>query len=245
MKLLAGFVTLCLTVVAIAYIQQKSNTKSFFKNSSPLTQYIDVSGHHFETFSSDDISWELQLSLSGKEKNDLIQKKNARIQELTKLTSSLEINKDSLLFENYTLKKEWNWNSGKKVFVGYQLNQQIKVSLRSQEKSDYFSEGLTQINDIEVLNIKYDVSDKDEKKNQIAAQAFEKAKRKARTLAKASGQKLGPVISITEEPQQNEPLVFATYSKAGLLGGARAAIGENGPNKTTLEATTFVRFSVK
>ena len=245
MKLLAGFIAFCITIVAVFYIKQQSHPTPNFEKSSNLVQYIEVSGYHSEIFSSDDISWELQLSLSGKEKNDLIQKKNARIQELTTLTSSLEINKDSLLFENYTLRKEWSWNNGKKVLAGYQLNQTIKVSLRSQEKSDLFSEGLTQINDLEVLNIKYDINNKDEKKNQIAAEAFNKAKRKATVLALASGKKLGRVLSISETAQQNEPIVFSTYKSRGLLGGAMTAVGENGPNKTTLEATTFVRFSIK
>ena len=76
MKFLIAFISLCITITAIVYIKQNPKTTSSSSNSSRIIEYIDVSGQHSETFSSDQIVWELQISLMGQEKEQLLIKKN-------------------------------------------------------------------------------------------------------------------------------------------------------------------------
>jgi uncharacterized protein YggE len=246
MKFLIAFISLCITITAIVYIKQNPKTTSSSSNSSRIIEYIDVSGQHSETFSSDQIVWVLQISLMGKEKEQLLIKKNERIKELTTLVSSIGIDPNNLSFENYTLRKQWNWDRGKRTFESYQLNQTIKVQLTSEEKSDLLSEGIIQINDIEIVNVRYEIADIEEKTNQISAKAFKKAKDKAKFLAKTSGKEIETVISISENPINNEPIILGArngLSKASLFDSSTP--GSNGPTKTTLESQVFVRFLLK
>jgi len=246
MKFLIAFISLCITITAIVYIKQNPKDSSPSNNSRQTIGYIDVSGLHSETFTSDQILWELQISLMGKEKEELILKKNERIKQLTALTSSIGIDPNNLSFENYTLRKQWNWDRGKRTFESYQLNQTIKVQLTSEERSDLLSEGIIQINDIEIVNVRYEIADIEEKTNQIAAKAFKKAKDKAKSLAKTSGKEIETVISISETPLTNEPILLGAGNglrKASLFDSSMP--GTNGPTKTTLESQVFVRFLLK
>lgn len=239
MKFLAGFIVLCITITTIVYIKENPKTTQQTTDSALTNHYIDVSGYHSETFSSDKIIWELQISLMGKEKEELLLKKNERVKELSSLVASLGIDTDSLIFENYTLKKDWTWEQGKRIFTAYHLNQNIVVPIKTEEKSDIFSENLVQIGDIEIQNVKYEISNKEEKVNQIASIAFEKAKSKANVLAKSAGKKLKTVITISENPIQDESFSFAKMNLTGAASGMR---GTSGPTKTTLASQVYVRF---
>ena len=245
MKFLIAFISLCITITAIVYIKQNPKSIPLSEEGKQAIQYIDVSGYHSEMFSSDEILWELQISLIGKEKEELLAKKNERIKELNSLVSSIGIDPSVLSFENYTLRKQWNWDHGKKTFSNYQLTQTIKIQFHSEEKSDLLSEGLIQINDIEIVNVQYEIGEKEDKLNKMAAKAFEKAKDKAEALAKTSNKRTASVISISESPISGESMILE-----GFLGGGSRALkssmpGTNGPTKAKLESQLFVRFLLK
>ena len=62
MKFLIAFISLCITITAM-YTSNKTPKAFPFRRRQTSYQYIDVSGYHSEMFSSDEILWELQISL--------------------------------------------------------------------------------------------------------------------------------------------------------------------------------------
>ncbi|NLO23658.1 MAG: SIMPL domain-containing protein [Fibrobacter sp.] len=210
----------------------------YFSKEKVLDSYIEVSGMHEETFKSDAIVWTLQFSVTGEVKDSLFAQKEMQTKKLLLLSQTLGVDSNAIVFDNYSLRKEWFYENGKTKGFVYRLSQKLTTTLNSMEASDLFSDGLIALNDFEVLSIDYDLQGKNEKLNAISLKAFENAKAKAEKLASVSGKTLKEVLAISETPFNNE-------WNARPLAMSRVAFSENGPKTTKLSSQVFVRFVLK
>jgi len=82
--------------------------------------------------------------------------------------------------------------------VGYSVNQTVLVKIRDFEKIGILLSGAVENGANSVSNLSFAVDDPTEVQNQARAEAIQKAKVKAMSIAKAGGFRLGRLLSISE-----------------------------------------------
>lgn len=97
---------------------------------------------------------------------------------------------------------EWHETSaypqGKRVLVGYEVNQSLEVKIRDMEKIGEIIEGATDIGANEVGNLQFTIDKKEELEKQARNQAIEEAKNEAKELAAQLGVDLVRISGFNE-----------------------------------------------
>src|SRR6056297_797061 len=128
-----------------------------------------------------------------------------------KMNSIIEKVKDQGIKEkdlkttNFRLNPRYEWwddtiypPSGKRVLVGYTVNQSLEIKIRDLENIGSIIETATTNGANQVGNINFEVENKDEYEKTVREQAIEKAKDKAKTLDKQLGVTLVDIKSFNE-----------------------------------------------
>lgn len=131
---------------------------------------------------------------------------------------------------------------GKRVLTGYTINQSLEVKMRDMEKIGEIIEGATTAGANEVGNLQFTIDNQDELKKQAREDAIEKAKAKAKELAKLLGVRLVRINSFSESSVL--PYYFNAKEAMGLGGAAPAAPQiETGENK--IEVTVSITYEIR
>lgn len=125
---------------------------------------------------------------------------------------------------------------GKRVLVGYEVNQSLQVKIRDMAKIGRIIEGATERGSNQVSGLQFTIDDQDELKNQARAQAISEAKEKAKTLAGQLGVSLVRIINFNESGVSP---YYYTYGleEAGKGGGEAVPQIETGENKIQVNVT--------
>lgn len=123
---------------------------------------------------------------------------------------------------------------GKRVLVGYEVQQSLQVKIRDMEKIGEIIQGATDAGANQVGDLQFTVDNQDELKKQARELAIEKAKVKAEELASQLGISLIRIISFNE----SGTVPYYYLSEKGL-GGAEAESPqiETGENKISVTVT--------
>ena len=130
--------------------------------------------------------------------------------------------------------------SGKRVLVGYEVRQSLRVKIRELTKIGEIIQGAADSGANEVGSLQFTVDDQDEFKNQAREEAIEEAKEKAEELASQLGIKLVRITNFNESGIV--PRVYSLEkSEAGMGGGApEIEIGES-----KIEVTVTLTYEIK
>lgn len=245
MKLLAGFIALCLTIIAVVYIVH--TPKAPRKISSDDSGILTVSAAHSKSFSPTNIRYALRYEKRGAEKSALIEANIAASAELVEFAKTLGVPTDSVSVKQFSLEKAWKWENNKRIPDGFEISQDISVNLTDPSKVSEFIEGIAMIRDLEITQSIPELSSATEKKNEVYRAAVKEATEKAKALAEASEKKLGKVLSIGDENSSMNTFETAVYyDGANMLGGARkmsrAAIPEQ---KIEISASVTMKFKLQ
>lgn len=119
--------------------------------------------------------------------------------------------------ENYNIYTQYDWASGRQVFKGYELSQNVKIKIRDLDKiSDIISlAGDYSLN--QVGNLTFDIDNKEEFIKQAREEAIQKAKENAIRTANELGIELGRIISFNESSGASQ-----IYNGYRLMDSAKA-----------------------
>lgn len=111
--------------------------------------------------------------------------------------------------ENYNIYTQYDWTSGRQIFKGYELSQNVKIKIRDLDKiSDIISlAGDYNLN--QVGNLTFDIDNKEEFIKQAREEAIQKAKENAIKTADELGIELGRIISFSES--SGTPQIYNGY----------------------------------
>lgn len=244
MKLLAGFISLCLTIIAIVYIIHAPKAPRKAVDDFGI---LTVSAAQSKSFSPTNIRYALRFEKRGAEKSALIEANQASSAKLVEFTKTLNIPTDSVTVKQFSLEKAWKWENNKRIPDGFEISQNIIVNLPEPSKVSEFIEGVSMIQDLEIIQSTPELSSAAEKKNDVYRSAVKEATDKAKALAEASGKKLGKVLAIGDENSSVNTFENAVYYEGAVaLGGARkmsrAAVPEQ---KIEISASVTMKFKLK
>ena len=168
---------------------------------------------------------------------DNVQKMNA----ITDFLKGQNIQDKDLKTVNFSLNPAYEWirepnedsaiyPNGKRVLVGYEVNQSLQVKIRDLERIGQIIEGATASGANQAGDLQFTIDQEEELQNQAREQAIEKAKIKAKELASQLGVKLVRVANFSE----NGYLPYYSYAKT-VSAEASGAMLDAAPSISTGE----------
>jgi len=125
---------------------------------------------------------------------------------------------------------------GKRVLVGYEVNQSLEVKIRNMEKIGEILQGATDTGANQVGDLQFTIDKQDELKGQARKQAIEKAKAKAEEIASKLGVNLVRIVNFSE----SSPMSYYYGLREAVpmvSGGGEVPQIETGENKIQVQVT--------
>lgn len=151
---------------------------------------------------------------------DDVQQKNAQIANgVIDYLKSNGVEAKDIKTTMYNLYPRYDYN-GKQALIGFSLTQTLEVKIRDLKKVGDLITGTVARGANQISSVSYFIDDPDVFKAQARTQAFEKARAKAKEVAKLAGVRLGDVVTFSESVNGYPmPMYERAYSNAGYGGG--------------------------
>lgn len=167
-------------------------------------------------------------------------KGNQVINQITQDLLALGVDKADIKTTNYSLYPNYDYKTGSQKITSYALNVSVQVKAQDFSKITQIVDTATKDGANQVGGINFTLSDekKKEVENQVRAEAVKEAKSKAESLSSLAGVKLGRIINISENSNDNTPRPYMMAEKVmapDAVGGA----GTSAPTNVEPGSTTF------
>jgi uncharacterized protein YggE len=194
---------------------------------------ISVSGTGEITGTPDTISVDLGVSVLGDTVDDATTKAADAANALIDSLKSNGVDAKAITTTNYSIYPEYDHRAEKQVLLGYRVNNTVRAKISDVANSGSVIDEATDAagDAARVDGIAFSIEDDAEMVEAAREAAWNDAFKKASQLAELSGQKLGPVISISESvsrppvPVQFESLQAADGATPIEPGTASVSIG--------------------
>ncbi len=155
-----------------------------------------------------------------------------KMNQIIQALKEIGIEKKDIKTINYRLNPVYDWTdkTGRRL-KGYEVRQELLIKIRDLDKIGQVIQTATAHGANQIGNINFTIDDQAELKAKAVGRAIEKAKAKARRLAKESGLKLGKVINVIEGQSYVPTLRAAKLYAEQAIGST-----ENDLSKPTIEA---------
>ena len=228
-----------MVVVSIAIILSAmiiSRTGIYIKNTGgvesngKISNTISVTGDGKVSAKPDMV----QLSIGFQEKastsKDALAKVNTKIDSALKILKDNGISDADIVTSNLNVYTEYDYSGGSRKVTGQQASETLEVKVKKIDdkatKAVKIIDELSQIDNLQMNSIYFDIEDKTDLFSKARELAFKKAEQKAKELAKLSNVKLDKPVSITDSTYDIAPV--ARYSNVAQFKTAAVTVDEAG-----------------
>jgi len=230
-KIIVGAVA----VVAGLYLLPWS-TVNWGKISWMPSQTVTVTGEAKTEVKNQIASFTAGVDVINNSKDDATKEINTKMAELVKAAKDFGIEAGDIKTQslNYYQQEESYYDNGvQKYRKGqWRVSSSIEIVLRNVAKASDLAGVLAGSGANNVYGPNFSLDDTGEAENSLFGQAMEKARVKAELVAKASGRKLGKVLSVSEGSSANQPYVGYKGMAEGGGGGVPMEAGSGVVYKT-------------
>ena len=175
---------------------------------------ITAQGTVVVTAAPDMVTVTANASVSGRSVADAQEGMNAIVQSATQKLLDLGVEEKDIVTTSYTYYPTYDYNSETPTVNGYQANHTLSITCKDVDMLDSVVGVLVDGGMSEIYGIEYDVSTRSELYQQALKLAIETAAKKADVMAKAAGQTIDHLESITENGSYNEYMINMNDSAA-------------------------------
>ena len=179
----------------------------------PLWQIV-VQGAAEVTAAPDMVKVTANAGVSGKTIAEAQAGMNKIIDAVTRKLLELGVADDDIVTTSYAYYTTYDYSGESPVMNGYQANHTLGITCRDVDMLDSVVGVLVDCGMSEIYGIEYDVSTRSELYQQALKLAIETAAKKADVMAKAAGQTIDHLESITENGSYNEYMINMNDSAA-------------------------------
>ncbi len=235
-----GALALGASIVAVAALSVRSGPVAGAPETDPAPHTITVSGTGKITLVPDVARVQLGVTIA---RPTVKAARDAGAKAMTDIIAtikSLGIAEADIKTTNLSLYPQYGNGSAPKV-VGYQISEQVQVTVRDLDKTGDVVDGATAHGATDVNGISFEVADPVKAQNDARAAAVTAARASAEAMATAGHVSLGAVVSITDATPIQSP-IFYNYG-AAQPSAADAATPVK-PGTQDLGATVTVVFAI-
>lgn len=128
--------------------------------------------------------------------------------------------------------------------IGYQITQSVSVKVRDFDKAGVLLGGVVEEGANSVSQLNFTLDDPTSVQDEARAEAIEKAQKKAKSVAKAGGFRLGKLLSIEESSYSPQPM-YAYESRGFGIGGAVDVAPTIEPGSEEVTVSVILRYEIK
>ena len=146
------------------------------------------------------------------------------VQKMNKIITTLSdlgIAESDLQTMNFQLSPRYEWRdkdifppSGKRILVGYDVNQTLRVKVKNLNDMGKVIKEATTAGANQVSNLQLTLANPDKVREEVERQAIKQAQAKAKDLAKALGAHLGKIINVQFDHQMPRPIMSRAVNSA-------------------------------
>ncbi|MDP9236083.1 MAG: SIMPL domain-containing protein [Chloroflexota bacterium] len=186
------------------------DTTTRIDNSGSATQGIVVSGNGKAT-GKPDIA---QITLGVSKLADTVQQARddaaASLDAMIKSVQANGVGKDDIQTQQFNISPEYDYTNGRQRLTGFRVTNVVAVKLRDINKTSQVVDDAVNVggDNAQVQGISFTIDKPEDLQRQARENAVADAKKKAQTLANATGVTVGDPIAISETNVQGGPLLY-------------------------------------
>lgn len=230
-----------LTISTIVNIQNKIKEGRYIGQEIESKNNITVSAEG-EVYTKPDLALTtLSVVTEAKTVENAMQENTEKMNKVIEFVKSEGVEDKDLKTTTFSIRPRYEWHKneelfyypeGKRVLVGYEIQQSLQVKIREMDNIGAILEGATSEGANEVGSLKFTVEDEDGAKEEARNKAIKKAKEKAQNIASQLGVKLIKITSFNES--SSFPRYYGIESAMGAGDSKSAPQIETGENKITV-----------
>ncbi len=186
----------------------------------------------------------------GKTVNEAMKRNTKKMNSVINFVKKKGVSVKDVKTVNFSIYPRYEWNkggvclslpcpTGKRVLVGYEVNQSLEVKIRNLEEVGDIVQGMTSAGANEVSGLRFTIDDKDKLEEQAREEAIKKAKAQARKIASQLGVRLLRIIDFNE--RSVIPRYYNSEKQVGIEEGKTLQI-EKGENK--IESNVTITYEI-
>jgi len=232
-KKLPPMVAVSIAIILSAMII--SRTGIYIKNTGgvesngKISNTISVTGDGKVSAKPDMVLINIGFQEKASTSKDALAKVNTKIDSALKILKDNGISDADIVTSNLNVYTEYDYTSGSRKVTGQQASETLEVKVKKIDdkatKAVKIIDELSQIDNLQMNSINFDIEDKTDLFSKARELAFKKAEQKAEELAKLSKVKLDKPVSITDSTYDIAPV--ARYSNVAQFKTAALSVEDS------------------
>jgi len=186
----------------------------------------------------------IDFSVVGEKKTviEAMAENTKKMNSVIEAIKSQGVEEKDLKTTNFSISPRYEWYekseiypAGKRVLVGYEVNQTLQVKIRDLTKIGNIIQVATEAGANQVGDLRFMIDKQDELKSQARKEAIEKAKVMAKEIAGQLGVKLVKITNFSENA--TAPIPYPYFMERAMGGGAETPQIQTGENKIEVQVS--------
>jgi len=186
----------------------------------------------------------IDFSVVGEKKTviEAMAENTKKMNSVIEAIKSQGVEEKDLKTTNFSISPRYEWYekseiypAGKRVLVGYEVNQTLQVKIRDLTKIGNIIQVATKAGANQVGDLQFTIDKQDELKSQARKEAIEKAKVMAKEIAGQLGVKLVKITNFSENAIA--PIPYPYFMEKAMSGGAETPQIQTGENKIEVQVS--------
>jgi len=220
----------------------KLKENRFIGKEAEVKNTISVSGTG-EIWAKPDLAL-IDFSVVGEKKTviEAMAENTKKMNSVIEAIKSQGVEEKDLKTTNFSISPRYEWYekseiypAGKRVLVGYEVNQTLQVKIRDLTKIGNIIQVATKAGANQVGDLQFTIDKQDELKSQARKEAIEKAKVMAKEIAGQLGVKLVKITNFSENA--TAPIPYPYFMERAMGGGAETPQIQTGENKIEVQVS--------
>ena len=234
---LAGIVTVLLLIVALNNLWDLLARWGWASPAAQEPKTVTINAEGKATVIPDTTRLNISVVTDGKTADEVQQKNTETMNKVIDYVKSSGIDSKDIKTTFYNLYPRYDYVEGRQIPAGFSLTQGVEIKVRDLKKVGEIITGTVARGANQVSGVEFFVDNPETAQAEARAEAFEKAKTKAKEVARLAGVRLGSVVTFSESFSGQPPIFYEKAYGLGIGGGGGAPDTQAGSQEVTVNVS--------